>query len=138
MKSFCILLLLMTLVPLISQAQEEDQDEMETDRPSLSFTPKTVVKNRFQLEAGFQKQYDKTNGQRMEEYLYPTVFLKYGLTKKLELHVLIEHLKALVFLLNYLKLFVEIGFFISLSLTKEKEVFMQSTDSSWKPSVIIE
>ncbi|MBA2761838.1 MAG: transporter [Segetibacter sp.] len=90
MKSLYILLLLMTLVPLISQAQEEDQDEMETDRPSLSFTPKTVVKNRFQVEAGFQKQYDKTNGQCMEEYLYPTVFLKYGLTKKLELHVLIE------------------------------------------------
>ncbi len=90
MKNLYILFLLITIAPLISKAQEEDKDEMQTDRPSLSFTPQTVVKNRFQLEAGFQKQYDKTNGQRTEEYLYPTVFLKYGLTKKLELRVLIE------------------------------------------------
>jgi hypothetical protein len=30
-----------------------------------------------------------------------------------------------------------VGFFVTLVFTKEKEVFMQSTDQSWKPSVNI-
>lgn len=90
MKKIYIVFLLIGMAPFVLKAQEEDKDEMETDRPSLSFTPETVVKNRFQLEAGFQKQHDKINGQKYDEYLYPTALLKYGLTKKLELRVLIE------------------------------------------------
>ncbi len=82
-------ILLVAIAPFVSIAQD-NKDEMETDRPSLSFTPKTVVKNRFQVEAGFQKQHDKTNGLQVDEYVYPTALLKYGLTKKLELRVLIE------------------------------------------------
>lgn len=80
----------MAITPLISTAQEEDKDEMETDRPSLSLTPTTVVKNRFQLEAGFQKQHDKTNGEHTDEYLYPFALLRFGLTKKLEIRVIIQ------------------------------------------------
>ncbi len=90
MKKFYIVFLFAGLVPIVSNAQEEDKDEMETDRPSLSLTPTTVLKNRFQLEAGFQKQHDKTNGQHTDEYVYPLALLRYGLTKKLELRVIIE------------------------------------------------
>jgi hypothetical protein len=84
------LLLLITVMPFASQAQDDDKDEMETDRPSQTSTPKTVVKNRFQFEGGVQKQHDISNGQHSDEYLYPTALLKYGLTNKLELRLLIE------------------------------------------------
>ena len=91
MKKLYVLFLLMSIVPFVSKAQEEDNDKMETDRPSFSFSPNTVVKNRLQVEFGFQKQHDKLNGQHQDTYLYPTALLKYGLTKKLELRVLIEN-----------------------------------------------
>lgn len=87
MKKLYAILLLVFFTPLLAFAQNE---EMESDRPGESFTPQVVVKNRFQLEAGIRKEYDKTNGQNHELYLYPTSLLKYGLSKKFELHVLIE------------------------------------------------
>jgi hypothetical protein len=85
-----VLMLLITIVPFVSKAQEDDKDEMETDRPSQTSTPKTVVKNRFQFEGGVQKQHDISNSEHTDEYLYPTALLKYGLTNKLELRLLIE------------------------------------------------
>jgi hypothetical protein len=84
-----LLLLLISMSPFFVQAQE-DKDEMETDRPSQTLTPKTVVKNRFQFEGGIQKQYDRSNDLQTEQYLYPTALLKYGFTANLELRVLIE------------------------------------------------
>jgi hypothetical protein len=85
-----IILLLITIIPFITRAQKEDKDEMETDRPSQTSTPNTVVKNRFQFEGGVQKQHDISNGHHTDDYLYPTALLKYGLTNKLELRLLIE------------------------------------------------
>ncbi|MEJ7828026.1 MAG: transporter [Segetibacter sp.] len=85
-KSYIILLF--ALASFVSKAQDE-KDEMEADRPGVSFSSKVVEKNRFQLEVGIQKEHDNTSGHQ-DRYLYPTALLKYGLTKKLELRVLIE------------------------------------------------
>lgn len=87
MKYLKALLLVICISPLISNAQD---DEMETDRPSESLTPKVVVKNRLQVEVGVQKEFDKTNGQKEEQYLYPTALIKFGLAKKLEVRMLLE------------------------------------------------
>ena len=75
------------MLPLAAIAQD---DNMETDRPSESFTPTVVLQNHFQVEAGFRKEHDKNEAERSEEYLFPSAFLKYGLTKNLELSMLIE------------------------------------------------
>lgn len=75
------------MLPLAAVAQN---NEMETDRPSESLTPTVVLKKHFQAEAGFRKEHDNNDGLRSDEYLYPSALLKYGLTKKLELRVLVE------------------------------------------------
>lgn len=75
------------MLPLAAIAQN---DNMETDRPSESFTPAVVLKKHFQIEAGFRKEHDNSEGEKSDEYLYPSASLKYGLTKKMELRMLIE------------------------------------------------
>lgn len=87
MKKVLNILKIVCLLPLAAMAQD---DKMETDRPSESFTPTVVLKNRFQVEAGFRKEHDTNEGERSDEYLYPSASLKYGLTKKLEVSILIE------------------------------------------------
>ncbi len=87
MKKLLHILKLLWMFPLVAIAQS---DNMETDRPSESFTPTIVNKNHFQIEAGFRKERDNNEGERSDEYLYPSAVLKYGLTKKLELRMLIE------------------------------------------------
>src|SRR3954469_9736207 len=86
-KLYCIVIAV-CLLPLAVLAQK---DNIETDRPSESLTPTTVLKNRFQVETGFRREHNNDEGQRQDEYLYPAALLKYGLTKKLELRVLIEN-----------------------------------------------
>lgn len=76
------------LLPFAALAQTEP---METDRPSESLTPTTVLKKHFQVEAGFRREHDNKEGQRQDEYMYPSLLLKYGISKKLELRLLIEN-----------------------------------------------
>ena len=87
MKTVQYLFQTLFLLPLFAIAQS---NEMETDRPSESFTPTIVLKKNLQVEAGFRKEYDNNEGERSNEYLYPTALLKYGVNKKLELRLLIE------------------------------------------------
>lgn len=87
MKKLKYLLQTLFLLPVIAFAQS---DEMETDRPSESFTPGIVLKKHLQVEAGFRKEHDNNDGERSNEYLYPSALLKYGVSKKLELRMLIE------------------------------------------------
>src|SRR4051794_40304864 len=75
-------------IPLFGIAQSDD---FETDRPSQSFTPSTTLKKHLQVEAGFKREYDEDDGKHSSEYVYPTALIKYGVLKKLELRVLIEH-----------------------------------------------
>ena len=75
------------MLPVIAFAQS---NKMETDRPSESLTPEVVLKNHFQVEAGFRKEHDNNEDEPDDQYLYPTALLKYGLAKKLELRLLIE------------------------------------------------
>ncbi|MDB5245986.1 MAG: hypothetical protein JWQ40_380 [Segetibacter sp.] len=73
------------ILPFVTLGQKT---EMETDRPSESFTPSVVLKNHFQVEAGFRKEHDK--GEQTDRYFYPSALLKYGLVKRMEFTVLIE------------------------------------------------
>lgn len=87
MKRRSHLLILMFLLPFLAFAQS---DKMETERPGESLNPETVLKSHFQLEAGFRLERNKNEDEPDNKYLYPTLFLKYGVTKKLELGMLIE------------------------------------------------
>ncbi len=79
MKKVKNILKIVCLLPLAAMAQD---DKMETGRPSESFTPTVVLKNRLQVEAGFRKEHDNNKGERSDEYLYPSAFLKYGFDQK--------------------------------------------------------
>lgn len=87
MKKLKKLLSAIMLLPLAGMAQS---DEMETDRPSESFTPTVVLHKHLQIEAGFRKEHYNNEDNHKDEYLYPSALLKYGLTKKLELRMLAE------------------------------------------------
>ena len=87
MKKLKHLFQVLFLFPVFAAAQNE---EMETDRPSESFTPTIVSKKHLQAEVGFRKEHDTDEGRRSNDYLYPSALLKYGVSKKLELRMLIE------------------------------------------------
>ncbi len=88
MKKLHLFILIACVNPLFVKAQTAD---IETDRPSQSSSPKIVLAKHLQLELGLRKEFDKSNGQKQELYLYPTALLKYGLAKKFELRLLIEN-----------------------------------------------
>src|SRR4051812_11579505 len=88
MKKIFKILIAVCWLPLAVSAQTE---KMETDRPSESLTPTTVLKNHFQAEVGFRREHGNSEGQRQDIYMNPSALLKYGLTKKLEFRVLLEN-----------------------------------------------
>src|SRR5689334_17132624 len=88
MKQFFTIAVIVILLPLAGSAQSE---KMETDRPSESLTPTTVLKKHFQLETGVRREHDYEDDQRQDVYLNPSALLKYGVTRKLELRLLVEN-----------------------------------------------
>ena len=86
MKTLLLIFLFVCYIPLTSMAQED----METDRPGKSTTAYTTVKKSFLFEVGYNKVFDKIDGEKQQEYLYPTTWTRYGLTKKIELRLLME------------------------------------------------
>ena len=78
---------LLCLVPFAGIGQE---NKMETDRPGQTVSPSTVLKNHLQVEAGFRKAHNIQDGNLQNVFLYPSALVKYGVTKSLELRVLIE------------------------------------------------
>lgn len=87
MKKLKNFLLVVSIFPIVALCQS---DKMETDRPSESLNPNVVLKNHFQIEAGFRKEHDNNEEEPDDKYLRPSVSLKYGLIKKLELRILLE------------------------------------------------
>jgi hypothetical protein len=82
------IIIAVSFLPFAAAAQSE---KMETDRPSESLSPTTVLQKHFQVEAGFRREHNNQDDQRQDVYLYPSALLKYGLAKKLELRVLLEN-----------------------------------------------
>jgi hypothetical protein len=87
-KSLAIFLFLFCTLPLLSSAQ---YDDIETDRPGRSTGSAITPKKMFQFEVGMRRQYDDQDGEKQQEYLYPTLLAKYGLSKKMELRVVVEN-----------------------------------------------
>ena len=88
MKVLQSVLIFFAILPLLATGQNND---IETDRPGRSTGSAVTPKRSFQFETGLHRQYDKVEGTRQQEYLYPTLLAKYGLSKKLEVRVTIEN-----------------------------------------------
>lgn len=66
-------------------AQNEEY-EIATDRPTVSFSAATTPKNIFIIESGYFRSTDQVSPFRVNTHL-PNLFLRYGLTNKLELRL---------------------------------------------------
>lgn len=75
------------LLPFLVIAQ---QDDITTDRPGESFSPDIVLPAHFQLEAGFRKEHNKGDLKQVNQFLYPSAFLKFGVFKNLEVNMLLQ------------------------------------------------
>ncbi len=68
---------------------EQNDDPIVAERPGYTNPPAVVPKRKFQIESGFYYENDKIKGtdQSTDNYLYPTTFFRYGLTKNFELRL---------------------------------------------------
>ena len=84
MKVVYFFFIFLANIPQVILAQQSGR--METDRPDQTETPYIVKLKYFQTEIGLTLK--KNNG--FSSLLIPTILWKYGLLKKLELHLLTE------------------------------------------------
>lgn len=89
--SKCLFLILF-LVCLTVQLQ--GQDTPVTDRPTVTFSPRTLPKSYFQIETGFQYKINDAQligniapGLKIDEILFNTLLLRYGLVENFELRL---------------------------------------------------
>ena len=83
---FLVMLVLSGFCTSLKSQQTTNSIFMNTDRPTRSYNPKTLAKNRFLLETGFEvndHHYFKLTS-------YNTSILRYGLTHGIELHLRLE------------------------------------------------
>ncbi|MDW8296226.1 MAG: hypothetical protein RMJ97_05005 [Raineya sp.] len=66
-------------------AQSNDY-EIATDRPTVSFSAATVPKNKLILESGYFRSTDQVPPNKLNIH-FPNLFLRYGVTKRLELRL---------------------------------------------------
>ena len=78
------------LIPFYVAAQSQFEggvEELNSDRPSISQSPKIVLRGTLQLETGYEFEKDKTNLNQVKHALYPTTLIRIGILKKAELRI---------------------------------------------------
>ncbi len=80
MRIIAVFVMLILVLPLAAQ-----DSDMVTDRPDQTESAVTVPKGLFQLETGFLYQYDEIQLLEIEDYVYNTSLLRYGLFENMEL-----------------------------------------------------
>ncbi len=78
------IIFLLAAIPACSSAQV---NEIITDRPDQTESPFTVPRRHFQMETGLV--FEKTNS-NTETFVYPATLIKYGLTDRFELRLIME------------------------------------------------
>ncbi|MCF8230971.1 MAG: transporter [Bacteroidales bacterium] len=70
---------------------QNDAPPLVTDRPDQTESAAIVAKGKLQLESGFLYEKDHTEWLEMENYIYNSTLLRYGLTENTELRVGMEY-----------------------------------------------
>lgn len=89
-KNILYTLVLLFTVMKLSKAQTDDPP-LITDRPDQTESAAIVAKGKLQLESGFLYEKDNTEWLEMENYIYNSTLLRYGLTENTELRVGMEY-----------------------------------------------
>jgi hypothetical protein len=79
MKRLLFLVLFIFLLPFLSFSQDSTSYEISTDRPSISFSAFTAPKGILIAENGYLQ-----NKFRLGTFYIPSIFLRYGISKRLE------------------------------------------------------
>ncbi len=91
MKHAIVISIILSFLGFWVNAQEVDSVKIDTDRPTRSYSPKTVPKGRFLLETGFEVNQDNHTSRVNRDDLqttsttYNISVLRYGITKGIEL-----------------------------------------------------
>jgi len=80
------ILLAVALPGRTAQAQEDQHDTIDTDRPSFAESPRTVGGGRFQVEAGIDFERNNGGGAREKTWSAP-LLLRYGTGQRFELRL---------------------------------------------------
>ena len=81
---------LVFLLPLYMVAQSKNgggSEELNSDRPSISQSPKIIPRGTIQLETGYEFEKDETALNQVKHTLYPTTLVRIGILKKAELRL---------------------------------------------------
>ncbi|MDJ1485524.1 transporter [Cytophagaceae bacterium YF14B1] len=68
------------------------QESIATDRPDQTECPSIVPKGMFQIESGFQYEFDKSDTSRIQNITYNTSLIKYGLSEYAEFRLIVEYM----------------------------------------------
>ncbi|WP_207532170.1 transporter [Desertivirga arenae] len=91
-KTLILTLTILTLCTIRNKSlSQEKPDEMDTDRPNRTETPKTVKKGHFQYETDLLLRENKTTGSDKEkDWLYNQANLKLGLFKNTDVQLIAQ------------------------------------------------
>lgn len=84
MSKIIITIILLSITRFIFS---QGDDPISTDRPGYTNPPSVVPKHSFQIESGFNYQYDNSTGDQAKDYTEPTILMRYGLLKNFEVRV---------------------------------------------------
>ncbi len=86
-KRLSLLLFVIFSGAIIQPVQAQENQKLDSDRPSQGIPSAAVPRNHLQLEAGWQFQKDTRGDAEIKTNAYPTALLRYGLFNKVELRV---------------------------------------------------
>jgi len=92
-KIFPLLVLLVSLANVsFGQNAPTEEEPIIAERPGFTNPPQLVPFKRLQIETGIYYEYDivKESGLSTDNFLYPTTFLRYGLSKVVELRAEVD------------------------------------------------
>jgi Putative MetA-pathway of phenol degradation len=87
MRAIMIGLVYVCLLCSIAEAQTVDSISFSADRPGFATPPDVLTHKRFQLEDGLQYSYFFNGEVHLENYLFSSLLLRYGMLKFAELRI---------------------------------------------------
>lgn len=92
-KYFLIILALFICSPPLFSQDSLKVEPIVAERPGFTNPPQTLAKKQFQIESGFYYEADKIKNTdiKIDNFLYPTTLLRYGLMKNIELRLEVDY-----------------------------------------------
>src|SRR5438105_4324839 len=84
------LVMALILLSIFSCVYSQSDDPISPDRPGYTNPPSIVPVCKFQIESGFNYEYDNSTGVQAKNYLMPATLMRYGLLKNFEIRIEVD------------------------------------------------